>query len=205
MSASESCLAVGLMSGTSMDGIDAALVRTDGVTAFEPVAQLDHPYDDAFRAKLRAVVGIAGRHDAVAAELTARHVRIVRELLAGAGMSADRVSVIGFHGHTVFHDPANGMTAQIGDGQHLARETGTDVVADFRTADMAAGGQGAPFAPLFHVARAPSDRPICFLNIGGVANLTWIGDAAAAGSADIFAHIRAFDTGPGGALRKSVV
>ncbi|MBT5944008.1 MAG: anhydro-N-acetylmuramic acid kinase [Rhodospirillaceae bacterium] len=200
MSASESCLAVGLMSGTSMDGIDAALIRTDGVSAFEPIAQLDRPYDSDFRAKLRAVVGIAGSHDDVAAELTVRHVAIVRELLAAAGVSAEKVSVVGFHGHTVFHDPDNGRTVQIGDGQTLAREVGVDVVADFRAADMAAGGQGAPFAPLFHVVRAPSDRPVCFLNIGGVANLTWIGDGARAGHDDLFVHIRAFDTGPGGAL-----
>jgi len=200
MSASESCLAVGLMSGTSMDGIDAALIRTDGMSVVEPIAQLDHSYDSEFRAKLRRVVGIVGSHDGVAAELTARHVAIVRELLAAADVSAEMVSVVGFHGHTVFHDPANGRTVQIGDGQMLARETGADVVADFRTADMAAGGQGAPFAPLFHVARAPSDRPVCFLNIGGVANLTWIGEAARAGQDDLFEHIRAFDTGPGGAL-----
>jgi anhydro-N-acetylmuramic acid kinase len=82
----------------------------------------------------------------------------------------------------------------------LARECGADVVTNFRAADMAAGGQGAPFAPLFHVARAPSDRPVCFLNVGGVANLTWIGDGARAGHDDLFEHIRAFDTGPGGAL-----
>ena len=200
MSASESCLAVGLMSGTSMDGIDAALIRTDGMSVFEPVAALDHPYDSEFRAMLRAVVGIAGAHEAVAAELTARHVAIVRELLTQAGVSAAMIEVVGFHGHTVFHDPAHGRTVQIGDGQRLAREIGADVVADFRAADMAAGGQGAPFVPLFHVARAPSDRPVCFLNIGGVANLTWIGDDARAGQDDVFAHIRAFDTGPGGAL-----
>ncbi|MEP4378902.1 MAG: anhydro-N-acetylmuramic acid kinase [Alphaproteobacteria bacterium] len=200
MSASESCLAVGLMSGTSMDGIDAALIRTDGMTAFEPVAQLDQPYDPEFRAQLRAAVGIAGAHDDVAAELTARHVAIVRELLTMAGVSSESISVMGFHGHTVFHDPAHGRTVQIGDGQTLACETRVDVVADFRAADMAAGGQGAPFAPLFHLARAPSDRPVCFLNIGGVANLTWIGDGAGAGQDNPFEHIRAFDTGPGGAL-----
>lgn len=200
MSASESCLAVGLMSGTSMDGIDAALIRTDGVSVFEPVTQLDRPYDPEFRAKLRGVIGTAGPHDAIAAELTVRHVEIVRELLAAAGVPSKSVSVVGFHGHTVFHDPANGRTVQIGDGYMLARETGIDVVGDFRSADMAAGGQGAPFAPLFHVARAPMDRPICFLNIGGVANLTWIGDGARAERKDVFAHIRAFDTGPGGAL-----
>ena len=100
----------------------------------------------------------------------------------------------------MIHDPAHGRTVQIGDGQRLAQESGVDVIADFRTADMAAGGQGAPLAPLFHVARAPSERPVCFLNIGGVANLTWIGDGAQAGQEDLFEHIRAFDTGPGGAL-----
>jgi len=197
---SASRLAIGLMSGTYMDGIDAALVRTDGGAAIEPVAHLARSYDPAFRAALRAVVGAPGPHETVSDALTSRHVEIVAALLDEAGVATRDVAVVGFHGHTVFHDPANALTSQIGDGDRLARETGIDVVADFRSADVARGGEGAPFAPLFHAACAPGDRPVCFLNIGGVANLTWIGADADPARADVFEHLLAFDTGPGGAL-----
>lgn len=200
MSASETRLAVGLMSGTSMDGIDAALIRTDGISVFEPVAQLAQSYDPVFRAALRAAIGAAGPHDAITAELTDRHAQIVRELLAVAGIRRHGVDIVGFHGHTVLHDPEHGRTIQIGDGESLAQQTGIDVIVDFRSADMDGGGQGAPFAPLFHLVRSPPGRPVCFLNIGGVANLTWIGAGADPGRDDLFDHLCAFDTGPGGAL-----
>jgi anhydro-N-acetylmuramic acid kinase len=100
--------------------------------------------------------------------------------------------VVGFHGHTILHRPAERRTWQIGDGALLARRLGTDVVADFRSADVAAGGEGAPLAPLFHAALAASlQKPVAVLNIGGVANVTWVGEGEA---------ILAFDTGPGNAL-----
>ena len=184
---------VGLMSGTSMDGIDAALVRTDGERQVEPLAFVTIPYADGFRAELRSCLGGKGPVEAVERALTDAHADAVRRLLAEAGTEAAAVDLIGFHGHTIFHDPAQRCTWQIGDGARLARAIGIAVVDDFRTADVAAGGQGAPLVPLFHRALADAlPRPLAVLNIGGVANVTWIG----AGVDDVIAC----DTGPGNAL-----
>ena len=185
--------ALGLMSGTSLDGIDAALLRTDAtrVTAFGPA--LTVPYDPAFRDRLRAVVGRPpdSACEAVARELTERHAAAVAELLARPDAAGWRPDVIGFHGHTVFHAPENRCTYQIGDGALLAVRTGIAVVADFRSADVAAGGQGAPLAPLYHAALAEDlEKPVAVLNLGGVGNVTHIGTEA----------VIAFDTGPGNAL-----
>ena len=180
--------ALGLMSGTSLDGIDAALVRTDGERVYEFGPALTVPYAEEFRARLRAVLGSDGGFEAIERDLTLLHARAVRELLDGS----DPPDVIGFHGHTVLHRPAEGLTRQIGDGALLAAETGVPVVNDFRSADVAAGGEGAPFAPLFHAALAGDlEKPLAVLNVGGVANVTWIGPDGA---------ILAFDTGPGNAL-----
>ena len=183
---------VGLMSGTSLDGIDAALIETDGetVSAFGPSATVPYPTD--FRARLAASLGRPSGHDAVEAELTRRHADAVRELLSQLPAGHPFPELAGFHGHTVYHRPADGMTVQIGDGRALARALGIPVVNDFRGADVAAGGQGAPLAPLYHVALlADVERPVAVLNLGGMANLTWV----AHGRAPI-----AFDTGPGNAL-----
>ncbi|MBP2294200.1 anhydro-N-acetylmuramic acid kinase [Azospirillum rugosum] len=188
---------VGLMSGTSMDGIDAALVRTDGETRAEPLAFVTIPYEDAFRGALRSCLGGKGPAEAPVEEveraLTDAHADAVRRLLEEAGVAADAVDLIGFHGHTIFHAPDQRRTWQIGDGARLARATGIAVVNDFRTADVEAGGQGAPLVPLFHRALADAlPRPLAVLNIGGVANVTWIGN----GDDEVIAC----DTGPGNAL-----
>ncbi len=185
--------ALGLMSGTSLDGIDAALIRSDGGRFVEPGPALDLPYEAAFRARLRAVLGDAGAHGEIERELTLRHAEAVKTLLRRAGMSAAQVTVAGFHGQTILHEPEAGRTRQLGDGALLAAETGLDVICDFRGRDMAEGGQGAPFAPLYHAALAADlEKPLAVLNLGGVANLTWIGPEDDA--------ILAFDTGPGNAL-----
>lgn len=182
------------MSGTSLDGIDAALIRSDGRRQVEPGPALTVSYDLDFRARLRGVLGGRGAVAEVARELTLRHAQAVRDLLTRAGMAAGEVTVIGFHGHTVLHEPQAGRTLQIGDGALLAAEIGIDVVNDFRSNDMVAGGQGAPFAPLYHAARATGlDKPMAVLNLGGVGNLTWLG-------ADEEDDVLAFDTGPGNAL-----
>lgn len=193
-------LAAGLMSGTSMDGIDAALLRTDGCAQVEPVTAISLPYAPEFRMALRNALGREEGNRELSHQLTALHAQAVEQLFAQAGIRNDDVDVVGFHGHTIFHEPANRKTIQIGDGEALAQTLGVDVVCDFRSADVAAGGEGAPFAPLYHVALAPSERPLCFLNIGGVANLTWIGAGADPARADVFDHLLAFDTGPGNAL-----
>lgn len=180
--------ALGLMSGTSLDGIDAALIRTDGETVAEAGPALTIPYDDPFRRRLAAALGRTAGLEALEAELTRRHARAAERLLAGH----PGVDLVGFHGHTIDHRPAEGRTLQLGDGAMLASALGAPVVCDFRSADVAAGGQGAPLAPLFHAAlAAPLAKPLAVLNVGGIANLTWIGAAAPP---------VAFDTGPGNAL-----
>jgi anhydro-N-acetylmuramic acid kinase len=189
MSDAEPLTAIGLMSGTSMDGIDAAILRTDGAGIVEPRANLTVPY-----------LGGEGPVDAVSEALTRRHADVVAAVLAKSSLAASDIDVIGFHGHTILHQPERGRTWQIGDGALLASLTGIDVVADFRSADVAAGGEGAPFAPIYHAAVAPDERPVCVLNIGGVANLTWIGAGASVADPTVFDHLRAFDTGPGNAL-----
>jgi anhydro-N-acetylmuramic acid kinase len=186
-------LALGLMSGTSCDGIDAALLTTDGRSnvAFGPV--LTDPYPEDFRQRLRDVLGGRGPVEDVAKELTRRHAEGVGRLLRAAGVEASAVRVLGFHGQTILHEPQNGRTWQIGDGALLAQLTGIDTVSDFRSADVAAGGQGAPFVPLYHQALAGSlERPLAVLNVGGVANVSFIGRAEDS--------LLAFDTGPGNAL-----
>ncbi len=194
--------AIGLMSGTSMDGIDAALIRSDGRSRVEFGPRLTIAYDDAIRRDLRAVLGKAAAPAAVVEALTRAHAAAVEKLIAGHGIDRKSVHVIGFHGHTIWHRPEAGETVQIGDGALLARLTGIDVVNDLRIADVKAGGQGAPLVPVFHAALARAlEPPLAVLNIGGVANVTWIGgafDPAAAAPDD--AALLAFDTGPGNAL-----
>ena len=184
--------ALGLMSGTSLDGIDAALIKTDGQTVGEMGPWLTIPYDEEIRIRLRDAVREQGDIPALEKELTERHAVAVHALLQSAGLSASDIGVIGFHGQTIAHRPHQGITRQIGDGALLAKLTGINVVNDFRSPDVAAGGQGAPLVPLFHAALAKDlELPVAVLNIGGVANVTWIGKGG---------ELLAFDTGPGNAL-----
>ena len=182
--------AIGLMSGTSFDGIDVAMIETDGRKRVIPGAALTFPYPPHFREKLRPVLGGVGPVADVEKELTRLHAEAVESFLHRHPENA--AELVGFHGHTVLHRPAERRTWQIGDAALLANLLGLDVVADFRSADVAAGGEGAPLAPLFHAALASAlPKPIAVLNIGGVANVTWIGGPD---------EILAFDTGPGNAL-----
>jgi anhydro-N-acetylmuramic acid kinase len=195
--------AIGLMSGTSMDGIDVALVRTDGDRTVERGASRSTPYDEGMRARLKTALEEAAnlehREDrpgslaAVEKELTERHAAAVSEFLEATGTDARSIDVIGFHGHTVLHRPDARLTVQLGDGALLAKLTGCEVVSDLRAADVAAGGQGAPLACAYHRALAMHlpQRPVVLVNIGGVANVTWIGGDG---------ELLAFDTGPGNAL-----
>ena len=196
--------AIGLMSGTSMDGVDAAIVRTDGVTIAEVGASLTVPYRAALRERLHKLVMSGGkdREDAraVGRDITLAHVEAVQQLLTGAGLKSKQIDVVGFHGHTVRHVPEERFTWQIGDPGLLAQRLGTTVVGSFRTADVEAGGQGAPLVPLYHAARAAHLlKPLAILNIGGVANITWLdeGGGTWVGSDG---QIVAFDCGPGNAL-----
>jgi anhydro-N-acetylmuramic acid kinase len=182
---------MGLMSGTSLDGVDVAMIETDGRERVIAGPSLTMPYPDAFRERLRSVLGGVGPVGDVEAELTQLHAEAVEEFIARhPGTTAD---IVGLHGHTILHRPAERRTWQLGDGAQLARRIGIDVVGDFRSADVAAGGEGAPLAPLFHAALAAAlPKPIAALNLGGVGNVTWIGSGAG--------DILAFDTGPGNAL-----
>lgn len=182
--------ALGLMSGTSLDGIDVAVIETDGKDQVVPGPSLTIPYEEAFRESLRSVLGGIGPVEEVEAELTRLHAGAIERFLE-LHPGTD-IEIVGFHGHTILHNPAERRTWQLGDGALLAGLLGIDVVADFRSADVAAGGEGAPLAPLFHAALARAlPKPLAVLNIGGVANVTWIGEAG---------EILAFDTGPGNAL-----
>jgi anhydro-N-acetylmuramic acid kinase len=197
MAGFEAVWTIGLMSGTSCDGIDAALLKTDGETVSDFGPTLGVAYDADFRARLKSCLGGQGPIADVEHELTERHAAAVMQLLSEAGMTAGDVAYLGFHGQTVLHAPRERRTWQIGEGALLARLTGIPVVNDFRKADVAAGGQGAPFVPAFHRALAIGlEKPLAVLNIGGVANVTWIGHPGIDGGDQILA----FDTGPGNAM-----
>ncbi len=194
-------LAIGLMSGTSLDGIDAALIETDGEGQVRAIAFRGEPYSDVARGQLAEATRMALTFDrprasppiVAAGELITRtHALVVHKLMKEAGVTAADVGVIGFHGQTIAHRPDRGWTWQIGDGAALARTTGIATVADFRSADVAAGGQGAPLIPVYHAALvAGLGGPVAVLNLGGVGNITWVGADGA---------MIAFDTGPANGL-----
>jgi anhydro-N-acetylmuramic acid kinase len=184
--------ALGLMSGTSVDGVDVALVETDGerLASFGPV--LTVPYTDDVRRVIRAAFGAEQPNEATAAAgqaVTEAHADAVRRWSRETGTALSTLDVVGFHGQTITHRPEKHFTWQIGDGAALAKALGVRVVNDLRGADVLAGGQGAPLVPIYHAALVRDlPRPLAVLNIGGVANVTWIG-------AD--GTLLAFDTGPG--------
>jgi len=203
MSSSDTVLALGLMSGTSRDGIDAALITTDGERRLECGPALTRSFTPEFRQRLAGVMGGKAPEGTIAEverELTLLHAEAVEALLAASGTRREAVGLIGFHGQTILHQPERRRTWQIGDGALLAEATGIDVVNDFRSNDVAEGGQGAPLVPLYHAAMVGGlARPLAVLNIGGVANLTWIGPGTGDGP-DGGDRLVAFDTGPGNAL-----
>ena len=198
--------AIGLMSGTSMDGIDLAVLRTDGADSVARGPSHFVPYEAAFRKAIEAGLTDAkamveraerpGRLAGLEREITLRHAAAAEDFRSQ--LPAEwRPELIGFHGQTVLHRPDQALTVQLGDGALLARETGLPVVYDLRAADMVAGGQGAPLVPAYHAALAkmlPDDLrrwPVCFVNVGGISNVTWVGESG---------DPVAFDSGPGNAL-----
>ncbi len=191
MTGQQPLTALGLMSGTSLDGIDAAIIKTDGKRVQNTGPAATVAYDPNLRERIRSLLGTDGDAD-IARQLTLKHAEAVQALLTENGFKATDIDVIGFHGHTILHRPQAGISRQIGDGALLARQTGIPVVDDFRGRDVAAGGEGAPLAPLFHAALAGDlEKPLAVLNLGGVGNVTWIGKEG---------DLLAFDTGPGNAL-----
>src|SRR3954471_13883720 len=196
--------AIGLMSGTSLDGVDVALIETDGrrVQSFGPSGYA--PYTDGERRLLRQALTEAvhlPQRDArpgILAEaeraVTTAHAEAVAAFTAQHRISREEIDIVGFHGQTVLHRPEKKLTVQIGDGPALAKAIHIPVMHDFRAADVEAGGQGAPFVPVYHRALAQSlerEGPIAVLNIGGVSNITYI---------DGTDTLIACDTGPGNAL-----
>jgi len=191
------------MSGTSLDGIDVALLRTDGEDVVERGPSLTYPYRPDQQALLQDAIADAKSLTDRAArpgilaeaerELTDWHAMAVESFCQENGLSRSKIDLIGFHGQTVIHRPEIRLTVQLGDGAALAQRIGCPVVYDMRAADVAAGGQGAPLVPVYHRALAAGldTRPLAFVNIGGVANMTWIGRDG---------DLIAFDTGPGNAL-----
>jgi anhydro-N-acetylmuramic acid kinase len=198
-----SLTAIGTMSGTSMDGVDVALVETDGEAVTRLGPYVSRAYSETERHILRNAVNAAktlsdrNARPAPVAEaealVTKIHVAAIDQLLRHDGVDRDKIDVVGFHGQTILHRPERKLTIQIGDGPALASRLRIPVVYDFRANDVAAGGQGAPLVPVFHRAMAQAfneKEPIVVVNIGGVANVTYLD-----GAADPIA----FDTGPGNA------
>lgn len=226
-------LSIGLMSGTSMDGIDAALIETDGDYQIRELGHVSLSYTPTFKIQLKAaeytvrscqgdlershashaegfkkykeLLGI--KQDFVIApitkviqESTRLHELIVKKLLQRTHQDIKQIQVIGYHGQTLFHQPANKISIIVGDGQRLANRLGTLVVNEFRSNDIASGGQGAPFAPLYHQALAIRDNkvPLAVVNCGGIANISFIHNN------NPF-DLAAFDTGPGNGLIDNLV
>ncbi len=193
--------ALGLMSGTSLDGIDTALIRTDGNEILEIGPGLTLPFEEKLQARIREAVYMRGDIAAIERDITLAHVEAVKTLLKAAGIKPREVMVVGFHGQTITHRPHEGITWQVGNGALLAEKTGIDVVCDFRRRDVAAGGQGAPLVPLFHAALVKHmDLPVAVLNVGGIANVTWVGRSEDTGDDILALDIIAFDTGTGNVL-----
>ncbi len=201
--------AIGLMSGTSMDGVDVALIETDGQGQVVTGPSSFRPYAPTERAVLRQALvdastltarshrpGVLGQAEAL---VTQAHIEAVQAFLAQHAIAAETVDLIGFHGQTVLHRPEAHLTVQIGDGAELARQCGRPVIFDFRAADVAAGGQGAPLVPIYHQALVAQARReghalpdvVALLNIGGVSNATIMAHDG---------HLVATDVGPGNAL-----
>ena len=200
--------AIGLMSGTSMDGIDIALVRSDGKNRLERGPFLGVAYEADFRKQLEAALPLAADIDErtqrpgnladLERELTDRHHQAVERFLDHHAIARDEIDLVGFHGQTVVHRPEQALSVQLGDGQRLADSLRLPVVFDMRANDMAQGGQGAPLAPAYHAVLAKSlyedpaqVEPVMFVNIGGISNITFVGKDG---------RLVAFDAGPGNTL-----
>ncbi len=192
---------IGLMSGTSMDGIDVALISTDGKEVFDYIANFSLAYSAEFKTALKEqelIVRQAQRNIAskeIIAESTRLHAVAVQKLLTKAKLTPKDIDLIGYHGQSLYHNPEEKITIQIGDGQSLANLTKIKVINNFRQKDIDNGGQGAPLAPVYHQALAKklSIFPVAFINCGGIANVSLINGC----NED---EIQGFDTGPGNVL-----
>jgi anhydro-N-acetylmuramic acid kinase len=187
----ENELYIGFMSGTSLDGVDASLVRTNGDDKFEAIDNFHAPYPDSFRKEMQKFLGHKKLAHDLEKQLTEFHIEAAAALLKKQNLKSSDIRGIGFHGQTIYHKPEDGITVQSGDAKLLAKATDIDVIYDFRTRDVECGGQGAPLVPIFHKLLVKDQNfPVAVINIGGVANITYINQN----------DLIAFDTGPGIAL-----
>jgi anhydro-N-acetylmuramic acid kinase len=203
-------LVIGLMSGTSADGIDAAVVEwpeSEETSPFRLLAHVEAPFSPSLQSRIHALAAGSLPGDTVLATLAALDVEL-GELFAAAaiqaasaaGVSLQKIDAVASHGQTVAHHPELRATLQIGDPSVIAERTGCTTVADFRSRDIALGGQGAPLAPFFHLAAfssAAENRVV--LNLGGIANITWLPSSQDPGA------VLAFDTGPANSLIDGVI
>ena len=189
--------AIGLESDTAVSGVDAALIRTDGVDIFERKATLSRPYSPAIRDAIISVLGETGQQNfdylkQVEEELTDHHISAVKELLEQQNISPRQIDVIGFSGHTVLNRPSQKLSIQIGNAQKMLDTFGIPVVNRFYQTDLLSGGQGAPIFPVYYEALARDlPKPLVIFSIGGIASITYIGENG---------ELIAFDAGPGNIL-----
>lgn len=165
------------MSGTSMDGIDLALVESDGKKIINCKNFAYAPYDKEFKTRLTALIYGTPKPieiKCVENDLTILHANLVNKFLRENKIDRKEIDIISFHGHTILHDPKQQVTWQIGNAHLLSKLTGIDVVFDFRTRDVIHGGQGAPLVPIYHFYLfASQPHPVAVLNIGGISNITY--------------------------------
>jgi anhydro-N-acetylmuramic acid kinase len=183
--------AIGLMSGTSMDGIDLAFIESDGKKIINHKNFYYKSYQEDFKKRLRNLIyekPSLEKIKSVENELTLLHADLVKEFLAKNNIDKNSIDLIAFHGHTILHLPEKSITWQIGNGHLLAKKTGINVVLDFRSRDVILGGQGAPLVPIYHFYLLQNQtKPVAVLNIGGISNITYF-------SSDDENSIEAFDT-----------
>ncbi|MBL41108.1 MAG: anhydro-N-acetylmuramic acid kinase [Rhodospirillaceae bacterium] len=187
--------AIGLMSGTSLDGVDAAIIKTDGKNLIDTGPAITLEYNKNFKSSLFSIMGNQNKTSKkvldIEYKLTKYHIEVVRKLMYSNNLNSKDIDIIGFHGQTISHDPSKKFTLQIGNPIQLANKLGINVVSNMRTADIDAGGQGAPLVPIYHnKCFKKFDFPFIVLNIGGVSNVTWINSN----------NLLAFDTGPGNSI-----
>jgi anhydro-N-acetylmuramic acid kinase len=188
--------AIGAISGTSMDGVDVSFVETDGEAFVRPGVGATYSYPAALRAQLLDLIANPERAqaeplEALEAAVTDAHAGAIDTFIRAQGLSHETIDLVGLHGQTVFHNPLQRFTRQLGLGQQAADQLRIKVVNRFRHADVAAGGEGAPLVPLYHRALASTlEQPLMVLNYGGVGNVTYLAGET----------IIAFDTGPASAM-----
>lgn len=193
--------ALGLISGTSMDGVDIALLETYGITVQKFGPSMTVSYSDQLRQHLQQLVAHHQHemqdHLLLEKQVTEFHAAVVEQFMNQYHLATENIDVIGFHGQTIIHRPDEYITWQLGNGGLLANSTGIDVVCDFRRSDMSRGGQGAPLLPVYHQALFHDQpSPTVIVNIGGVSNVTYLGEQES---------LLAFDTGPGNAFIDDLV